>query len=77
MDQKLDDWGDDANAHSLAQLDGNVLAIIISTLLVLLSPLLNLQPRRHHMSVLASVMQGRCPHGVFVFHLKLKKLDLK
>jgi len=73
MDHTLADWDDDAIADSLSQLDGIPSAVMIGALLMLLSPTPNLQPRPLHMSALASAMQWRCPHGVFVFHLQLKR----
>ena len=73
MDHTLADWGDDDIVDSLSQLDGIPSAVMIGALLVLLSPTPNLQPRPLHMSALASAMQWRCPHGVFVFHLQLKR----
>jgi hypothetical protein len=63
--------GDDAIADGLARLDGNLSPTIIGTMLVILSPTPN-KPRPHHMSDLASVMQWKCPSGVFVFDLQLK-----
>ena len=63
--------GDDVIGDGLARLDGNPSPTIIGTMIVILSPTANtLRPR--HMSGLASVMQWKCPSGVFVFHLQLK-----
>ena len=73
VEHKLGDWADDAIAESLSQLDDSPSAIIIGALLVLLSPTLNLQPKPQHISLLATVLQWRCPHGVFVIHLGIKK----
>ena len=63
--------GDDVIGDGLARLDGNPSPTIIGTMLVVLSPTAStLWPR--HISGLASVMQWKCPSGVFVFHLQLK-----
>ena len=74
VEHKLGDWADDAIAESLSQLDDSPSAIVIGALLVLLSPTLNLQPSPYQMALLATVLQFRCPHGVFVIHLGIKKM---
>ncbi len=76
VEHKLGDWADDAIAESLSQLDDSPSAIIIGALLVLLSPTLNLQPKPPHIFLLATVLQWRCPQGVFVFHLRMKMLHI-
>ena len=73
VEHKLGDWADDAIAESLSQLDDSPSAIIVGALLVLLSPTLNLQPKPPHIFLLATVLQWRCPQGVFVFHLRMKR----
>ena len=73
VEHKLGDWADDAIADNLSQLDDNPSAIIIGALLVLLSPALNPQPSPYQMSLLVTVLQWRCPHGVYVFHLGIKR----
>ena len=74
VEQKLGDWADDAIAESLSQLDDSPSAIVIGALLVLLSPKLNLEPSPCQMALLATVLQWRCPHGVFVIHLGITEM---